>query len=206
MKKFIFTFTILLNISLIICAQSPINEKKDSTITTNEQVQEVINPTNSITTNIIPEKIIKYGYISYTNILESLPEYKIALDNFKNLKAKYDAETKHNEERFTNMFVDFLNGQKNFPQTILLKRQKELQTEMERSISFREDIKKLLDKAQQEMMGPITNRLDSAIRLVGEQKEYEYILNTDGKTYPFIQRKIAEDATPFIIEAFKKIN
>lgn len=140
----------------------------------------------------------KFGYLSYNTVFQSMPEYQTAQRSIQELKAKYDLEVKRNEEQFNKMFADFLQGQKDFPLTIMLKRQKELQEGMEKAISFREDIKRLLTQAEKDLQAPIMVKLDSAINIVGLEKGYEYILNTDGKVVPFIHKGCGENITELV--------
>ena len=70
----------------------------------------------------------QFGFLSYQKALQNMPEYAKAQASLRALKEKYDNEAKYNEEKFQRMFADFLAGQKSFPQEILLKRQRELQS------------------------------------------------------------------------------
>ena len=110
----------------------------------------------------------QFGYLSYRQALQAMPEYTAAQQSLSALKTKYDDEAKYNEEKFRKMFADFLEGQKGFPQEIMLKRQKELQVAMEQGISFRKDAERLLSKAEDELMKPIVSKLDSTLALIGQ--------------------------------------
>ena len=57
---------------------------------------------------------IQFGYMSYKQILQQLPEYAQATKDLAILKAKYEAEAQKGEEEFQRKFVDFLQGQKDF--------------------------------------------------------------------------------------------
>lgn len=142
----------------------------------------------------------KFGYLSYDSLLYAMPEYVEAQKALAELRQKYQAETQRNETLFNNMYADYLQGQKDFPQTIMLKRQKELQDEMTRGIQFRNEVGRLLAGARRELEGPVRALLDSAIVAVGNAKGYEYILNTDGGNYPFIHSGVGEDATHYVAE------
>ena len=58
---------------------------------------------------------IQFGYISYEQILKELPEYAQATQDLAALKATYEEEAQKGEEEFQRKFVDFLQGQKDFP-------------------------------------------------------------------------------------------
>lgn len=140
----------------------------------------------------------KFGYLNYRAVFEAMPEYAEAQKSLAEIKAKYDAETAHNEENFKRMYLEFLQGQKDFPQTIMLKRQKELQAAMESGIQFRNQVNEMLTKAQEELEKPILTKLDSAIALVGMEKGFDVIINTSEKGFPFINKITGEDVTELV--------
>ena len=77
----------------------------------------------------------QFGYVSYDQILKEMPEYAKATQDLATLKAKYEAEAQKGEEEFQRKFVDFLQGQKDFPQAIMQKRQAELQSLMDNGVN-----------------------------------------------------------------------
>ena len=83
------------------------------------------------------QSTIKYGTIHYDSLLVSLPQYAQVQQRMEELQKKYEAETTYNEQNFKRLFAEFLQGQKDFPQNILLKRQRDLQEQMEKAIAFR---------------------------------------------------------------------
>jgi outer membrane protein len=141
----------------------------------------------------------QFGYLSYQKALQNMPEYATAQTSLRALKDKYDTEAKYNEERFRKMFADFLSGQKNFPQEIMLKRQKELQVAMEQGISFRKDAERMLNKAEQEMMVPVTHKLDSILSIIGHENGFIFIINTDNHDFPFIHTQAGKDLNEIAI-------
>lgn len=140
----------------------------------------------------------QFGYLSYQKALQAMPEYETAQQSLRALKTKYDDEAKYNEEKFRKMFADFLDGQKGFPQEIMLKRQKELQVAMEQGISFRKDAERLLTKAEAELMQPIESKLDSTLALIGRENGLIFILNTDNRDFPFIHTQAGKDLTDIV--------
>ena len=59
----------------------------------------------------------RFGYLDYRAVFESMPGYAEAQKSLAEIKAKYETETAHNEETFKRMYNEFLQGQKDFPQT-----------------------------------------------------------------------------------------
>ena len=143
---------------------------------------------------------IKYGTIHYDSLLVGLPQYAQVQQRMEELHKKYESETAYNEQNFKRLFAEFLQGQKDFPQNILMKRQRDLQEQMEKSIAFRKEADALLRAAEADMMKPLREMLDELIRNVGLEKGYEMIINLDTPAYPFLHPSVAEDAMPYVKE------
>jgi len=141
----------------------------------------------------------QFGFLSYSKILQTMPEYTQAQTALQTLKKKYEEEATYNEEKFKKMFADYLQGQKNFPEQIMLKRQKELQVAMEQGISFREDAKRLLGNAERELIQPLEAKLDSVLHLIGKENGLLFIGNSDGLNFPFIHNESGLDITEVVL-------
>lgn len=143
---------------------------------------------------------VKYGYLSYDAVLRGMPEYAEAQLAMGELVKKYEAEASYNEMNFKRLFAEFLEGQKEFPQSILLKRQRDLQEAMEKGLAYRQSADSLLHAAKEELMLPLRQRLDSAICNVALERGYECVVNSDTRSHLFFSPGVAEDATPFVVE------
>lgn len=141
---------------------------------------------------------IQFGYMSYKQILQQLPEYAQATKDLAILKAKYEAEAQKGEEEFQRKFVDFLQGQKDFPQAIMQKRQAELQTLMDNGVAFRMKSQELIASAEKDLMQEAYKRLNRALLEVGVEYGYGYILNTDDNNCPYINPVIGFDVTELV--------
>ena len=141
---------------------------------------------------------IQFGYISYEQVLKEMPEYAKAMQDIAALKAKYEAEAQKGEEEFQRKFVDFLQGQKDFPQAIMQKRQAELQTLMDNGVAFRMKSQELIAQAEKDIMQEAYKRLNSALLEVGVEYGYGYILNTDNNSCPYINPVIGVNVTELV--------
>ena len=146
----------------------------------------------------------KFGYLSYDAVLKAMPSYAEAQKSFNDLKASYAKELERSESEFSKQFAEYVDGQKTFPENILLKRQKELQQLMEQSLTFKQEAQQLLDKAEKELMQPVHQKLKEALYKIGSERGYDYILNTDNNSYPFVNNKTGEDITAEAISAVSK--
>ena len=145
----------------------------------------------------------RFGYLSYDAALQSMPDYALVQKNLADLKAQYEAEAKRVEDEFNTKYEQFLDGQRDFPQTILQKRQSELQELMEKNIAFKEKGRRLLAAAEAEAMEPLHWKLAAAVRLVGMERGLAFILNTDRNACPFINPSMGEDVSEEVKEVLK---
>lgn len=136
-----------------------------------------------------------FGYFSYNEILQSMPEYTDTLNRLAEMKAQFDAEIKRVENDFNNKYEEFLDGQKDFPAIILQKRQIELQEMMEKNIAFKQEAKRQCANAEKVAMDSLKNKVNKAIRIIGEAHKYAFVINTDVNACPWIDPAQGVDLT-----------
>lgn len=146
----------------------------------------------------------RYGYCSLNGLIESRPEYVKAQAELRKLREKYEQEAVFNETEFRRQYSEYLSGQKDFPQAILLKRQRDLQDLMEKGISFRLEADSLLKQAEADLLQPIRSRVENAIRFVALERGYEYVVNTDLGAYLYLDATLSEDMTLYVEQQLQK--
>ena len=146
---------------------------------------------------------LHFGYFSYDAVLKAMPEYAIVQKQLADLRAQYEAEATRAEEDFNTKYEQFLDGQRDFPQTILQKRQSELQELMEKNIAFKAESRRLLAAAEQEAMAPLQQKLQTAVQQIGMERGYAFVLNTDQNACPFINPDMGEDITTAVLDLLK---
>ena len=114
------------------------------------------------------------------------------------LKQKYEEEAVRGETEFQRKFVDFLQGQKDFPQTIMQKRQAELQTLMDNGVAFRVQVQNLLAQAEKDLVAEVQKKLNRVLLEVGVEYGYGFILNTDDNACPYINPVVGVDVTELV--------
>ncbi len=147
---------------------------------------------------------IKFGYINVDSLLKTLPDYQRVEQQMEQLKGKYKAEADYNEQTFRRQYAEFLQGQKQFTPNIMAKRQADLQQSLEKNMAFRQQADSLLSSTREQLLAPIRQRMTHAIRMVGLERNYEYILDTSLNTMPFIHPQVGENATSFVLERYNK--
>ena len=137
----------------------------------------------------------KFGYCSYKELLKALPEYNLVESHLDELQEKYEAEVERSEREFNQKYADFIESQSQLPDNIRNKRHKELQELMEKSIAFKDEVHRAMREARREMMQPLYEKVDEAVMKVCVDGYYDYILNTDDRTYIAINPISGENVT-----------
>lgn len=146
---------------------------------------------------------MKFGYFSYNEALQSMPEYTQAQNQLNELRNRYDAEAKRAEDEFNAKYEDFLDGQRDFPPTILKKRQSELAELMAKNTAFRDDSRRLLADAEREAYAPLYKKLDSILKVIGEKEGFAFIINTDNNACPYINSIQGKDINQLVKNCLK---
>lgn len=141
----------------------------------------------------------KFGYFSYSAVLDSLPQYKEAMQDYDKLKERCMKEIDHNELQLTRFYVAFLDGQREFPEPILRKRQKELQQMIDNSVVFRDQLKVWLRHAKDSLTVPSRQAIDSALCRVCSELSLSHAVDTDRSGYRYINPEFGEDITEEIL-------
>lgn len=136
-----------------------------------------------------------FGYFRYNAIIEKMPEYNQVCSSYDELKKQCDAEITRNEEQLTRAYVAYLDGQNEFPEPILRKRQKELQELVDKSILFREELQAWLATAHDSLFAPMRAKIDDAISRVCLHNNLAYIIDLDEAGYKFINPTCGFDIT-----------
>ena len=146
---------------------------------------------------------VKFGYLSYQAAIKSMADYAMAQQKLTDLKAKYQAETKRVEDEFNRKYEEFLEGQREFPKTILQKRQTELQELMQKNIAFKNNIGEQLAKEEADIFAPLYTKLNETLAKMCAEKGYAFIIDTDAKAVPVVNPLMCVDINQAVQDALK---
>lgn len=140
-------------------------------------------------------RVFVMGQINSNVILPRMPQYLAMQESLKALKEQYEAEAKKSENDFQRKFEEFMQGQKDFPKTILDKRQNELQIMLETNAEFRIKAQKLLAEAERSMLADVKAELAEAVAIVAQENGVSIVYDLDGGGVPYIVQGLAADLT-----------
>lgn len=145
---------------------------------------------------------IAFGYLSYDEALQAMPQYETAQQQIAHLRKATEAELQHNQEAFSKAYYEYVEGQQTFEPYILLKRQKELEQQLANNAAFKEQALQLLEEKEEEVMAPLRQQLEDIIHRIGLERNYAFILNTDHNAYLFLNGALGTDITADVVAAF----
>lgn len=138
---------------------------------------------------------MKFAFLSLDSVMYSMEEYAQLQRDMVAMRQQYEAEMKRVEDDFNKKYEEFLDGQKNFPKTILQKRQSELQEMMDKNIAFKKESLQLLNDTEKTQTDVIRMMVEMAVKTLGMQRGYAFILNTDADATPWLNPALGDDIT-----------
>ena len=148
-------------------------------------------------------RVVKFGYLNYQQALESMPQYALVQKKMADLRSKYEAEMQRVTEEFNRKYEEFLEGQHEFPKTILQKRQTELQELMTRNVAFKEESRKQLADAEREALAPLKIRLAETVAKIASDRGLALVINTASDACPYINPEMGENLNQLVTNALK---
>ena len=148
----------------------------------------------------------RFGYLSYDSALHAMAEYAHVQQSMDKLRQQYTAELQRVEQDFNQKYEEFLEGQRDFPETILRKRQTELRELLERNVAFKDESRRQLASEEERLLAPLKARLSEVMAAVAMERGYAFILNTDLNAVPIVNPAMGEDASTQVLSALRKRN
>ncbi len=131
---------------------------------------------------------LKFGHINSSEVIMAMPEYTKAMDDLKALEKKYTDELQRINEEFTKKYQEFQQAvqKDSLPQNILERRQKELSEMAQRQEQFQQEAQQGMEKSQNDLMAPIYQKLDKAIKAVGDAENAVYVFDIARTPIPYV--------------------
>ena len=136
----------------------------------------------------------KFGHINSQEIIQLMPEYTKAKSEIDALQAQYEADLKSMNDELQKKAEDFDKNQATLPDNVKQRRQQELQDMYAKIQQSYQDNQQALQKASAEKMQAITNKVLDAIKAVGQEGSYVYIMEM-GAGIPYISTTLSTDVT-----------
>lgn len=142
----------------------------------------------------------KFGHFSSAEIVQQMPEYVTAQNEIQTLAQQYEGDLKRMQEELQKKSEEFDKEQANLLENMRQRRQAELQDLYQRYTQSQQDYQQALQKAQAEKLQAISDKVTEAVKKIGDEGGYVYIMDTT-MGVPYISTKLSTDITPELKKA-----
>jgi outer membrane protein len=140
---------------------------------------------------------VKIAYVNIQELFLAMPEVSTIEKKVADLNEEYTKELKQMEDEYTKKYSDFVNLQDSLTENIKLKRMQEIEQMRTRMENFIPIAKSDIEKKQAEWYQPVQDKIKNAIKAVGDEKSYTYIVSMEPALFLYTGNN-AVDATPFV--------
>ena len=128
---------------------------------------------------------VKLGYVNPMEIFNVMPEKATAESTLKTASEKYETEVKNLQTAFQKKASDYEAADKDAttPQAIKDRHMQELQEEYQKIQNFQQTASQDIQRQQDQLLAPIQQKLQDAIKAVGAEGGYTFIYDTSSILY-----------------------
>lgn len=138
---------------------------------------------------------VKIAFVNTQEVFMAMPEVSSMEKQMADLNEKYKLELKQMQDEYQKKYSDFIAQQDSLTENIKLRRMQEIQDIQGRMDNFMQVAQQDVQKKQQELIQPIQEKIQKAIKSVGDEKGYTYIIDPAALLYTGSN---AIDATSFV--------
>ncbi|MBP3512226.1 MAG: OmpH family outer membrane protein [Prevotella sp.] len=136
----------------------------------------------------------KFGHVNTQEVIQAMPEYTKARTEIDALQKQYEDDLKSMQDELTKKSQAYEKEQATLPDNIKQRREQELQEMYQKIQQSYQDNQQALGKASQEKMQAITTKIIDAIKAVGQEGGYVYVMDVAGGV-PYISTTLSTDVT-----------
>lgn len=142
----------------------------------------------------------KFGHFNSNELVQLMPEWTTAQTELQTLAKQYDDDLKRMQEELQKKADEFQKEQANLLENVRARREQELNDLYQRVIQSRDDNEQAFQKAKAEKMQAISERITAAVKKIGDEGGYVYIMDITAGI-PYISEKLSTDITPELKKA-----
>ncbi len=136
----------------------------------------------------------KFGHVNTAAIIQIMPEYTKAQTELKELQAQYEGEMKLMQDEIQKKGEEYEKQKDTLPAPVKQRREEELNKLIGTLQQYSQDCQINLQKASQEKMQLISEKIEKAIKEVGVAGNYVYIMDLAAGV-PYISQTLSTDVT-----------
>ncbi len=143
---------------------------------------------------------LKIGVFNSQEVMAIMPETNAAMSELENTKLTLNTELKKLEEEIMKKQQEYQSLPETTESTIKQYKESELARLYQAAQEFAANADNTLKKKQQELMAPIATKIQQALKKVGDENGFTYIIDNAAGIVPYVSPN-AENVLPLIKKA-----
>ena len=137
----------------------------------------------------------KFAHFNTADIIPNMKEYTAAQEELQNMEKQYQDDLKLMQDDLQKKSEEYQKEQANLLENVRARREQELNDLYTRLQQSYQDNQAALQKAEAEKMTAIRDKVLAAIKKIGEDGGYVYIVDTSSGVIPFVSTTLSTDIT-----------
>ena len=121
---------------------------------------------------------LKFGHINSQELLQAMPERDSAEAKLTRFTKTLELQLEELQVEFNKQYQDYLQKRDTYTAAIKEMKEKELTEMQQRAQEFQQVAGQDLQRMQQEVMKPVIDKADAAIKKVGQDNGFIYVFDT----------------------------
>lgn len=141
---------------------------------------------------------VKFAHFNSADIIPNMKEYTAAQTEIQNMQKQYADDLKLMQDELQKKYEDYQKEASNLLEGVRLRREQELNELGQRYQQSLQDSETALQKATQEKMGAIGELVMAAVKKIGENNNYIYIIDLSTGSVSFVNPALSTDITDIL--------
>ena len=142
---------------------------------------------------------LKFGHINVSELMGQMPERDTIRQELQEYQKMLQNEIQTLQQEYSQKVQSYQENQGNFSDMVRRSKERELQDMQQRIQEFQSTAQQDFQRKQQELLEPLMNRIDSAIKKVGQEKGFIYIFDTSAGAVAYKSQQ-SQDVMPMVKE------
>ncbi len=141
----------------------------------------------------------KFGTFNFDEVITAMPEIKDMQQQLTDASQKYEAEFQKLQDELNKLYTDYqaIQNDPATPESIKERRLQEIQDRAQKVEQFRQTATQDLQRLQEQLLAPIQQRVNDAVKAVGQEGNFTFIFPLEPSLILY-QGADVVDVTPLV--------
>ena len=137
----------------------------------------------------------KFAHFNSADIIPNMKEYVTATEEIQAMAKQFEDDIKLMQEELQKKSEEYQKEQANLLENVRQRREQELQDLYQRLQQSYQDNQQALEKSRQEKMSVINEKVLAAVKKIGEEGGYVYVVDLSSGVIPFVNSQLSTDVS-----------